>query len=67
MGGSDDKELEQADLSDLRVQEMTPEQRAELRRRYVAFVRHFDGTPPSAAPPKAGGKRVRKWHPGTKG
>jgi hypothetical protein len=67
MGAGNDKELRQSDLSDLRVREMTPAQRAELRRRYVDFVRHFDGAPPAAAPPKAAGKRARRWSPGAKG
>jgi hypothetical protein len=67
MGSGDDKELRQADFSTLRVHEMTPRQRAELRRRYVDFIRHFDGAAPVAVPPKMGGKRVRKWVPGVKG
>ena len=66
-GGDDDKELRQADLSNLRVQDMTPQQRGELRRRYADFVRHFDGAPPAAAKPKAVGKRISKWVPGAKG
>ena len=65
MGADDDKELRQADFSNLRIQDMTPRQRAELRRRYADFVRHFDGAPPVAAKPKAG-KRISKWVPGTK-
>jgi hypothetical protein len=63
----DKLELHQADLSHLRVQDMTPPQRAELRRRYDDFVRHFgrDGVAPSRYPePK---KRVRRWTPGAKG
>jgi hypothetical protein len=67
MGSGDDQELRQADFSKLRVHEMTPQQRAELRRRYVDFVRHFDGAPPAAGRPEAGGKRIRKWVPGAKG
>jgi hypothetical protein len=58
--------LHQADLSHLHLQDMTPDQRAELRRRYDDFVRHFgrDGIAPSRYPePK---KRVRKWTPGAK-
>jgi len=66
MGADHHNGLRQADLSNLRVQDMTPEQRAELRRRYADFVRHFDCAPPSAAPPKAGRKRIRKWMPGAK-
>jgi hypothetical protein len=58
--------LRQADLSHLHLQDMTPDQRAELRRRYDDFVGHFgrDGIAPSRYPePK---KRVRKWTPGAK-
>jgi hypothetical protein len=59
-------ELRQSDLSHLHLQDMTPVQRAELRRRYADFVDHFgrDGAAPSRYPePK---KRVRKWTPGAK-
>jgi hypothetical protein len=53
-------EWAQLDLSNLRLQEMTPIQRAELRRRYDAFVQHFGiQTKPEPAP-----ARVRKWVPG---
>ncbi|HXQ53246.1 MAG TPA: hypothetical protein VN802_19300 [Stellaceae bacterium] len=53
--------LRQQDLSRLRLQEMTPVERAELLRRYSEFVDHFRvGEPP--APPKP--KRVKKWLPG---
>ncbi len=58
--------LRQADLSHLHLQDMTPDQRAEMRRRYDDFVGHFgrDGIAPSRYPePK---KRVRKWTPGAK-
>ena len=59
------EQLRQADLSHLRLQEMTPEQRAELRRRYEDFTRHFVKSRPSskaeAKPPQ-----VRKWTPGAK-
>ena len=66
MSADHDRELRQADLSDLRVQDMTPQQRAELRRRYADFVRHFDGAPPVVARPTAAGKRISKWVPVTK-
>jgi len=56
-------ELEQADLSSLRLQDMTPAQRAELLRRYTAFVKHF-GTTPEETETKA---PVRKWIPGERG
>ena len=57
-----DDTLSQADLSHLRIQDMTPEERAELRRRYDAFVRHFGhgATPIGATKRKS---RARKWTP----
>ncbi|HXZ00594.1 MAG TPA: hypothetical protein VEI03_11375 [Stellaceae bacterium] len=64
---SDDAALRQADLSHLHLQDMTPPQRAELRRRYDDFVRHFgrDGMAPSRYPePRK--PRSRKWTPGAK-
>lgn len=54
-----DRTLDQQDLSHLRLQEMSPAERAELRRRYALFIAHF-GTPEPAPPPR----RVRKWVPG---
>lgn len=62
-----DVALRQADLSHLRVQDMTPEQRAELRRRYDSFVGHFGAA--AGAMPSARSKRKtppRKWAPGVK-
>ena len=64
----DEAELRQSDLSHLHLQEMTPPQRAELRRRYDDFVRHFgrDGMAPSRYPePKK--PRIRRWTPGAQG
>jgi hypothetical protein len=68
MAPAPDEALSQADLSHLRLQDMTPEQRAELRRRYDAFVRHFgDGAPASSAGTSAKKKSTpRKWLPGAK-
>jgi hypothetical protein len=61
-----EEQLRQADLSHLRLQDMTPGQRAELRRRYENFSRHFGSrAPPSSAEPKKK-PRVRKWVPGAK-
>jgi hypothetical protein len=61
-----EEQLRQADLSHLRLQEMTPDQRAELRRRYEIFIRHFgSGLPSSSAAPKKK-PQVRKWTPGAK-
>jgi hypothetical protein len=42
---------------------MSPEQRAELRRRYASFVAHF-GTTEATLPPPEPSRRVRKWVPG---
>ena len=55
-----ESELVQADLSRLRLQDMTPAQRAELLRRYTAFVKHF-GVMPEESEKKPS---VRKWIPG---
>jgi hypothetical protein len=67
MSDGDEDELRQTDLSELRIHEMTPAQRAELKRRYQDFVRHFDAVlvPPAVAP-KAHDKPIRKWVPGAK-
>jgi hypothetical protein len=51
--------LRQQDLTPLRVQEMSPAERAELLRRYSDFVGHFR-IGDVAEPPKT----VRKWVPG---
>lgn len=57
--------LQQADLTDLRLQDMTPDQRAELRRRYDHFLRHFGrgGVTSRHPAPKS---QPRKWVPGKK-
>lgn len=61
-----DDELTQADLSHLRVAEMTDAQKAELRRRYFAFVRVAAKVPPKAAAPKRAAGGPAKWIPGAK-
>lgn len=61
-----DPNMEQADLTHLRLQEMTPPQRAELRRRYDHFVRHFVGAAATAARHPERKPRVTKWVPGAK-
>jgi hypothetical protein len=68
MAPAPDETLSQADLSHLRLQDMTPEQRAELRRRYDAFVRHFGDAAPSSPAATSAKKKsaARKWVPGTK-
>jgi hypothetical protein len=60
-------ELRQSDLSHLRLQDMSPGQRAELRRRYNDFVRHFGrGGAASPRQAEANPTRLRKWVPGAK-
>lgn len=66
MAVENDSEIKQADLTHLRLQEMTPEQRAELRRRYDRFVRHFASAGAAAGSPQPK-PRVTKWVPGAKG
>jgi hypothetical protein len=67
MSDGDGDELRQTDLSTLRIHEMTPVQRAELKRRYQDFVRHFDAASvPPAPAPQTQGKPIRKWVPGVK-
>jgi hypothetical protein len=62
-----EEELSQADLSQWRLQEMTPGQRAELRRRYDEFVRHFGTATPRPRHPEPVKPRIRKWQPGSGG
>lgn len=68
-----DDELRQSDLSNLSVRQMTAAQRAELQRRYDAFVAKFG--PPAEAktkPPAAKAKarapkgKLKKWVPAKK-
>jgi hypothetical protein len=57
----DHDDLRQADLSHLRLNDMTVEQRAEMRRRYLEFVQHH--AKKVAAPPRRAAKPAR-WMPG---
>lgn len=57
-------DLRQADLSHLTVSQMTPAQRAEMRRRFEVFMKEIVGLPPREAPPRPA--NVRKWVPGMK-
>ena len=60
-------ELRQADLSPLTVSQMTPAQRAELRRRYDMFVANFGPAPSTklgSAKPKS--SKPKKWVPQAK-
>jgi hypothetical protein len=59
----EEKNLRNADLSHLRVQEMTPEQRAEMRRRFEHFVRNVMRKGKAAAAPQKT-PRAAKWVPG---
>jgi hypothetical protein len=56
-------DLSQADLSAFSLREMTPAQRAEMRRRLDVFVRAYTGKGKPVEPPKP---NVRKWVPGMK-
>ena len=64
---ADKQALLQADLSHLRLQDMTPSERAELKRRYAHFVRHFRAAAASVRGATAKPRRIRKWTPGRSG
>jgi hypothetical protein len=64
---ADRQPLHQADLSHLRLQDMTPSERAELKRRYAQFVRHFRAAGPATRTAVGKPQRIRKWTPGRKG
>jgi len=56
-------DLRQADLSHLTVREMSPAQRAELKRRYAIFIANFG--PASTKLPRARRTgKPKKWVPG---
>ena len=57
-------DLRQADLSNLKINQMTKEQRAEMRRRFEEFVGAFVKTGPNQQVTHA--PKVRKWVPGMK-
>ncbi len=61
--GHDD--LRNADLSQLSIRDMSPAQRAELKRRYAAFVANFNPTT-AAKLPRAKSAKPKKWVPGKK-
>jgi hypothetical protein len=56
------EDLRNADLSKLSVGEMSPEQRAEMRRRFQDFLANVWKTPSREAKP-APRKPVRPWRP----
>jgi len=58
-----DNDLHNADLSQLSVRDMTPAQRAELKRRYADFVANFGPTAAAKLPGKSK-TRPKKWVPG---
>lgn len=59
-----DEDLSQVDLSAMTIKEMTPAQRAELRRRFESFVTAFVKVPPN--PRITAAPKVKKWVPGMK-
>ena len=58
------EDLRQANLSHLTINQMTKEQRAELRRRFEEFVTAFSKAAPNQQVTNA--PKVRKWIPGMK-
>jgi hypothetical protein len=58
-----DEDLQQADFSHLRLSEMTTEQKAEMRRRYVDFVRRLAKPAPAS---RTRSSKTAKWLPGKK-
>jgi hypothetical protein len=62
-----DDELRQADLSQLSVREMTPAQRAELKRRYQTFIANFQPDAAAKLPAAAAAEpKPKKWVPAKK-
>lgn len=57
-------DLRQADLSELSVSDMSPAQRAELKRRYRRFVANFQPETTAKVPVATG--KPKKWVPGRK-
>ena len=51
-----DDDIRNADLSQLTVRDMSPAQRAELKRRYADFVANFNPTTTAKLPGKAKAK-----------
>ena len=58
------EDLRQANLSNLTLKQMTPAQRAEVKRRFEEFVANFVKSGPAPLTDKA--RQVRKWVPGMK-
>jgi hypothetical protein len=58
-----EQDLRNADLSRLSVEEMSPAQRAELKRRFKDFLRNVWTARPSAASRPAPPKKIKPWVP----
>jgi len=63
MFGGMAEDLRNADLSKLSVEEMTPAQRDELRRRFRDFLQNVWTARPNAAERPQPAKKVRRWIP----
>lgn len=59
-----DDDIRNADLSQLSVRDMTPAQRAELKRRYADFVANFNPTVAAKLPAGKPKSKPKKWVPG---
>ena len=57
-------DLKQRDLSNLSVEQMSAAERAELRRRYEAFVRVMGWAPEVPSRAAVNPRRARRWVPG---
>jgi hypothetical protein len=55
------EDLRNADLSNLSVDDMSPEQRAEMRRRFRDFLQNVWKAAP--ATPSRPAKKIRRWVP----
>jgi hypothetical protein len=65
MGDAAMSDIRQADLSHLRVQDMTPEQKAEMKRRFEEFATvYLPGK--QKAEPEQPRRAAVKWVPGMK-
>ena len=59
-----DDDLRHADLSNLAVQDMTPAQKAEMRRRYAQFIEVMRTRRLKATKLPAPERKLQKWIPG---
>jgi hypothetical protein len=57
------EDIRNADLSNLSVRDMTPEQRAELRRRFRDFLQNVWKAGSPSASPSMPPKKVKRWVP----